>query len=69
MKDDLRHVRAVCQRFRGRGLMTRDQEFAFREYLHECKESGDFGSAGGGDRTDAELEVLVREFLGLRDDQ
>ena len=59
----LRHVDAICQRYRLRG-MTPDAEFDFRDYLHQCKDAGDGGS-DGGDFTEAELDELARDFLGL----
>jgi hypothetical protein len=62
-KRDLKQVDAVCREFR----MGRAQELAFREYIHECKDSGHRGSAGGGDFTMDELRQLAREFLNLDD--
>lgn len=44
--------------------MTPDAEFDFRDYLHQCKDAGDGGS-DGGDFTEAELDELARDFLGL----
>jgi hypothetical protein len=48
--------------------MSRAQELAFREYIHECKDTGYRGSAGGGDFTMDELRQLAREFLNLDDE-
>jgi hypothetical protein len=62
-KKDLRRVDEVCKKFR----MDRDQEFAFRDYLHQCKDSGDAGTGNErGDFTWDELCEKAREFL---DDQ
>ena len=41
-------------------------EYDFRDYLHECKESGDGGS-DEGDFSHAELMEKLKEFLGLED--
>ena len=67
-KADLRRVDAVCQEFRKRG-MDSETELQFREYLHQCKDSGDFGTANErGDFTVDELREKAREFLGLEDE-
>lgn len=58
-KNDLRQVDAVCREYR----MTREQEFAFRDYLHEVKNSGQKGSGANGDFTYDELQRLAEEFL------
>lgn len=63
-KRDLKHVDAVCRRYRH--LLPPDLEYDFREYLHACKESGDCGS-NNGDFTDAELVEKLKEFLGLEE--
>jgi hypothetical protein len=60
-KRDIKHVDAVCRRYRG--LLTNDMEFDYRTYLHECKDSGDGGS-DDGDFTHAELIEKLKEFLG-----
>jgi hypothetical protein len=61
-KKDLRRVDAVCKEFGMKG----EQEFDYRDYLHECKESGDFGTANEkGDFTMDELRERARDFLGL----
>ena len=59
----LRHVDSVCRRYRHLG-MTPEKEIEFRNYLHECKDSG-MGGSDENDYTDAELDELVRDFLGL----
>jgi hypothetical protein len=41
-------------------------EYAFRDYLHDCKDSGDLGS-DDGDFTHAELIEKLKEFLGLEE--
>jgi hypothetical protein len=64
-KGDLRQVDQVAREFR----MSQATELAFREYIHDCKESGQRGTANDrGDFTMAELRELAREFLGLGDD-
>ena len=46
--------------------MDTETAFDFRDYLHECKESGDYGtSKERGDFTREELRDKAREFLGL----
>jgi hypothetical protein len=61
-KPDLRRVDAVVREFQS---LRDDPELAdrFRDYIHECKESGAFGSGERGDYTMAELRGLAREFL------
>jgi hypothetical protein len=60
-KPDLRRVEAVVEEFH----MTPEQDFGFRDYLHECKESGDKGTANDkGDYTIEELREKAREYLG-----
>ena len=67
-KADLRRVDAVCQEFRSRG-MDHETALEFRDYLHECKDSGDFGTANErGDFTMDELRAKAREFLNLEDE-
>ncbi len=63
-KRDIKHVDALCRRYRR--LLPPAQEFAFRDYLHECKEAGDLGS-DDGDYTDAELIEKLKEFLGVEE--
>lgn len=63
-KRDLKHVDAVCRRYRA--LLPGDLEFDYRIYLHECKERGDRGS-NDGDFTHAELIEKLKEFLGLEE--
>jgi hypothetical protein len=63
-KKDLKHVDAVCRRYRR--LLPGDLEFEYRNYLHECKEGEDLGS-DDGDFTDAELVEKLKEFLGLEE--
>jgi hypothetical protein len=58
-KHDLRRVDAICREF---GL-TGQRELRFRDYLHECKESGDFGTGGEGNYTTDELREKAREFI------
>lgn len=59
-KKDLRRVDAVCREFD----MDPEKAFDFREYLHECKESGDRGTSNErGDFTMDELRAKAREFL------
>ena len=46
--------------------MDPETAFDFRDYLHECKESGDRGTSNKrGDFTMDELREKAREFLGL----
>lgn len=46
--------------------MDAEIALAYREYLHECKESGDRGTSNDrGDFTIDELREKAREFLGL----
>jgi hypothetical protein len=60
-KRDLKQVDAICREFG----MDGDTELEFRDYLHECKESGDRGTANDrGDFTMDELREKAREFLG-----
>lgn len=63
-KADLKHVDAVCRRYRK--YLPGEMVFEFRTYLHHCKESGDRGS-DGGDFTHDELVEKLKEFLGLED--
>ena len=63
-KSDLKHVDAVCRRYRR--YLTGDMEYEYRTYLHECKESRDCGS-NNGDFTDAELVEKLKEFLELEE--
>ena len=58
-KRDLRKVDAVLAEFG----TTERLALRFREYIHKCKESGYYGTAGGGDHTMDELRELLREFL------
>lgn len=44
--------------------MTPQREFDFRDYLHQCKDSG-VGGSDAGDFTEQELDELARDFLGL----
>ncbi len=44
--------------------MTKEKEFEFRDYIHECKESGILGS-DDGDYNEQELDELAHDFLGL----
>jgi hypothetical protein len=61
-KKDLRRVDAVCNEFG----MDAETAFDFRDYLHECKDSGDRGTSNErGDFTMDELREKAREFLGL----
>jgi hypothetical protein len=61
-KRDLRIVDAVLREFRIEGRLALE----FRDYIHECKESGDFGTGNKGDYTMEELREKLREFLGHR---
>ena len=61
-KKDLGRVDAVCVEFD----MDRETAFDFRDYLHECKDSGDYGTSNNrGDFTMDELRAKAKEFLGL----
>jgi hypothetical protein len=61
-KWDLRRVDAVVQEFE----MDPETGLEFRDYLHECKESGVLGSSNDrGDYTMDELRERAREFLGI----
>lgn len=61
-KKDLRRVDAICKEF---GLVG-DEAFDFRDYLHECKDSGDKGTANvKHDFTMDELREKARAFKGL----
>lgn len=60
-KRDLKQVDAVCRRHG----MTREEEFAFREYIHELKDSGAGGTGPDGDFTEAELNEAARDFLEM----
>jgi hypothetical protein len=67
-KHDLRRVDAVIEEFKDRG-MDQENGFLFRDYLHECKDSGDLGTLNDrGDFTMDELRAKAREFLGLGDE-
>ena len=61
-KKDIKQVDAICSRYRH--LLSNDMEYAFRDYLHECKDSGDMGS-DDGDFTNEELIEKLKEFLGV----
>ncbi len=43
--------------------MAAEVELRFRDYLHQCKESGHGGTDDRGDFTMTELRDLAREFL------
>jgi hypothetical protein len=61
-KRGLRRVDAVCKEFD----MDPETAFDFRDYLHECKDTGDLGTSNErGDFTMDELREKAREFLGL----
>jgi hypothetical protein len=61
-------VDAVIDEFKDRG-MDEETGFLFRDYLHECKDSGDRGTQNErGDFTMDELRAKAREFLGLEDE-
>lgn len=63
-KRDLKQVDAVCREFG----MDAETELEYRDYLHECKESGDRGTANDrGDFTMDELRQKAREFLGIEE--
>ena len=63
-KRDLKQIDAICSEF---GLDD-NESWKFREYLHDCKESGELGTLNSrGDFTMAELRAKAREFLGLED--
>ena len=57
---DLRQVDEIGRRF-GMDHQTRRE---FGNYLELCKRSGDYGSAPGGNYTEAELAAKAEEFLG-----
>jgi hypothetical protein len=61
---DIKRVDVVCRRFH----MTDEEEWGFRDYLHELKDSGNYGSKKNGDFTFKELVQLAREYLGLNDE-
>lgn len=63
-KKDLKHVDAICHRYRQ--LLTGDLEYDFRTYLHDCKDAGDWGT-DGGDFTHTELIEKLKEFLGVEE--
>ena len=45
MKDDIKTVRKLCRLEN----LTKEQEFEFRDYLHELRESDHFGTKKRGD--------------------
>jgi len=57
-KRDLKEVDWIAQE-QGIPPALRDE---FGDYLHECKESGAFGSGPNGDFTREELREKAREF-------
>jgi hypothetical protein len=59
-KPDLRRVDRVAREF------DLDRE-EFGEYIHECKEAGDYGSGPRGDYTMEELREKAREFQELNE--
>jgi len=59
-REDRRRLLGVEQEFN----MDAEQKRGFRDYLHECKESGDYGTANSkGDYTVEELRQKAQEFL------
>ena len=48
--------------------MTDEQEWGFRDYIHDQKDAGYYGSKKNGDHTYNELLQLAREYLGLTDE-
>jgi hypothetical protein len=60
-KADLKQVDAVCRRHG----MSRDEAFAFRDYLHELKDSGAGGTGPNGDFTEAEPNEAAKDFKNL----
>lgn len=57
---DVAQIRAIAREFG----MSRTERYKFGDFIEECKASGDFGSADGGDFTYAELRDKVSEFRG-----
>jgi hypothetical protein len=64
-KTGLRQVDVVAREFN----MTPEVELEFRQFIHDCKESGYRGTANDrGDFTLEELRSLAREFPDLKDE-
>lgn len=61
---DIKQVDALCRELN----MTDEEEWGFRDYIHELKDSGHYGSKKNGDFTYKELRQLAREYLGLTDE-
>jgi hypothetical protein len=61
MKKDIRTVNSISRKYK----MTPKQRQRFHDRIHELKDRGHFGSAGGGDFTFEELEEIAREIVGL----
>jgi hypothetical protein len=59
-KRDLKKVDAVLKELK---VTNQRLSLRFRDYIHQCKETGYCGTAGGGDHTMDELRELLREFL------
>jgi hypothetical protein len=61
---DIKQVDSIVVEFK----MTAEDDWGFRDYIHEQKEAGNYGSKKNGDYTYQELRQLAREFLGLTDE-
>ena len=61
---DIKQVDAVVHMFN----MTDEEDWGFRDYIHELKDSGHYGSKKNGDFTFRELVQHAREYLGLTDE-
>jgi hypothetical protein len=59
MKDDIKLFRAVARKHK----MSPEQTWEFSDYIHNLKESGDYGSGKRGDFTYQELNDLAKDFL------
>ena len=63
-KRDIKQVDAVVAKYG----MSEEQEWGFRDYLHELKDQGIFGTGKSGDFTFRELCKLAEEYLGQKDE-
>lgn len=59
-KRDIAFIDEFCRR----NGIAGDEEFEFRDYLHDCKDDGIKGSLPKGDYSLAELEERLQEFRG-----
>lgn len=60
-----RDIRQVTRIAREEGV----DRIRFGEYIHRCKDSGDYGTGPNGDFTDDELREKAKELLDQKGDK